>query len=289
MISSAAITSALEALADCSVQAVRPISGGDINEAFGVDLSDDGHQLFVKANTSPAAREMFKSEAVGLQDMAHLGIRTPQVLFQGSWSSFSFLVLEWIPQGVPANDYWEDLGRCLARMHRVKQPYYGWYLEGFIGTLPQPNRSSDNWTKFFWEHRLSQQFNQAVAQQLFSSETCLRFAQLEKVLGSLFPVESPSLLHGDLWSGNVMIGKEGNAVLIDPASYYGHREMDLAMTRLFGGFPTAFYEAYQAVYPLAGGWEDRIAICQLYYVLVHVNLFGGSYVQHAERIIRQYT
>lgn len=213
-------------------------------------------------------------------------VRVPRVYHTGSDHTASWIVLEWLnltPGGEWAS---AQLGSELARMHRHRRESFGWPTENFIGLSRQPNASTDSWLEFFTVQRLGAQRDLVARRPTLATllEPLDRLiAKMPTLLGDHEP--EPSLLHGDLWSGNWAAIDDGVAVVYDPASYYGDRETDLAMTRLFGGFSPAFYAAYEAEWPLPAGFETRETLYQLYHVLNHANLFGGGYVQQAIRMI----
>jgi fructosamine-3-kinase len=261
-----------------------PVSGGDISAAWRVRSA--GADFFVK--TAPAsAAEMFSAEAEGLDALANSGaIRVPHVFAAGNTDSDAFLVCEWLDLE-PGNDAVERcLGEQLAALHRVTAEQYGWHRDNTIGLTPQQNDRSDNWVDFFRQHRLAFQLKLA-AENGFEGELQTAGAQLMKRLPVFFDNAMPkaSLLHGDLWSGN-WASCDSEPVLFDPAVYYGDRETDLAMTRLFGGFGPAFYAAYEASWPLPEGHTERQSLYQLYHVLNHLNLFGSAYLEKAISLMR---
>lgn len=277
------------------IQGIQPISGGDINEAFGLTLRD-GNTIFMKSN-AVGNLAYFTAEMRGLSAIAQTGtIQTPRILACGSDEerNCSFLLLEQIHAGSRISDYWETLGHQLAELHRsstedfVLQGKYGFLEDNYIGAGKQSNTAEDSWITFFRDHRLEPQFRQAAA--YFSSEDIRKINYLLDHIGDiLIEPEDPSLLHGDLWSGNVMTGGDGRAWLIDPAVYVGHAEADLAMTELFGGFAREMYTAYQEISPLQPGYEDRRDLYNLYHLLNHLNLFGGSYLLSVRRILDIYS
>ncbi|MFT3928056.1 MAG: fructosamine kinase family protein [Myxococcales bacterium] len=250
------------------------VPGGDINEAFRAQLSD-GSLRFVKTRAG-APPEMYAREAEGLAWLAEVGaLRVPKV----ELATREFLVLEWIEARARARDFEEQLGRGLARVHQAGAPTFGLARENFIGSLGQSNRESASWPAFYWSERLKPLLARAGARGLLAGLLLLRFEELRERLPELAgPDEPPSRLHGDLWSGNVHCDERGAPVLIDPAVYGGHREMDLAMLSLFGSPSERLFRAYDEVYPRAPRAEQRVALCQLYPLLVHVCLFGASYV-----------
>ncbi len=261
-----------------AVTDARPLSGGDINDAWRVTLADGG-ACFVKTNRD-ADPEMFVREAEGLLWLAEASaIRIPKVLA----ASASFLALELIEPGRRAPDFAERLGRELAALHRFGADAFGWQADNFIGSLPQDNGREADWPTFYVRRRLEPQLDRASARGLIDRATRARFDRLFARMRELAgPAEPPARLHGDLWGGNCHVDSHGAPVLIDPAVYGGHREIDLAMMRLFGGFSERTFAAYDEAFPLADGWEERVPLYQLYPLLVHVNLFGGGYVSSVE-------
>jgi fructosamine-3-kinase len=273
-----------------AVARVRRLSGGDINDAFELELVS-GTRVFMKTNAR-AAPAMFPAEARGLEWLrAAGGLRVPEVLAvsSGREGEPCFLVLELLTPGRPSADFDAALGRGLAQIHRSGAPGFGLDHDNFIGSLPQRNRAHDTWADFFWYERLEPQLARAVASGQASARMRSGFERLAGKLGQLLgPVEPPARLHGDLWSGNLHVDDDGDPCLIDPAAYGGHREVDLAMMRLFGGFGESVFRAYQEVWPLSPGYAERIALYQLYPLLVHLNLFGGGYADSIERSLARY-
>jgi fructosamine-3-kinase len=271
------------AIADAlsEVASARPIGGGDINDAWEVTLKT-GARIFVKTNAR-AAPTMFAREAESLRWLAEPNaLRVPEVLA----SSPRFLALELIEPGRPARDHDEQLGRGLAALHRAGAGRFGWARDNFIGSLPQDNTQEDDWPTFYARHRLEPQLRMAMAAGRASRRMQSGLTRLRERLPELVgPAEPPSRLHGDLWGGNCHTASDGAPVLIDPAVYGGHREVDLAMMRLFGGFSARVFDAYREAWPLADGWRERVPLYQIYPLLVHVNLFGGSYVGSVERAL----
>ncbi len=264
------------------------LSGGDINDVF--TLQNEQFTYCLKVNEISRYPSMFKREAQGLQLLReNSDFVVPEVITTGQTDQRQFLLMEFIRSGNPKSDFWEDFGHKLATMHRQSADQFGLTNSNYIGSLPQSNVQHENWSEFYAEERLLPLTRSAIDQGLLSQGTGRQMDQLCLQLNHLFPNESPSLLHGDLWSGNFMIDHLGNPVLIDPAVYYGHREMDLGMTLLFGGFGATMYEAYQESWPLESGWRSRVQLCQLFPLLVHVLLFGRSYAGQVERIVENYT
>lgn len=270
------------------IQSIAPVSGGDINRAHRVKTVTGDY--FVKVNDYAQATPMFLAESRGLALLANaLGSsHTPQTVSVGNARGEGFLLMGWIDTGdkydIPQQ---EALGRLLASLHRQHADAYGLDHDNFIGTLPQHNNFSTDWADFFIEQRLQKQLDLA-SQILGGTDLRKKFDLLFSRLASLYPYEPPSLLHGDLWSGNYLVDRMGTPVFIDPAIYYGHREVDIAMTKLFGGFSERFYDAYNEAYPLQHGWEKRVGLWNLYPLLVHLNLFGNSYLSALENQIAPY-
>lgn len=264
-----------------------PISGGDINAAYRLTLTD-GTRIFMKANRA-ASPAFFQAEANGLAAIRGTGaIGVPEVIAAGSDERYgSFLLLEWIEAAPQKRDFWETFGHSLARMHLANADRFGWKRDNYIGSTPQVNTPHESWVTFFWDCRLAPQFKRA--QHWFDAEMLRRVIHLLDHLDDwLLEPPRPSLLHGDLWSGNFITGADGQAWLIDPAVYVGHAEADLAMTELFGGFHSRFYAAYQEVNPLQAGYDERRDLYNLYHLLNHLNLFGAGYLPSAERIVRRH-
>lgn len=271
------------------VRASRAVGGGDINEAYRVTL-EDGRIVFVKLNRR-SLPGMFAAEARGLEWLAEArALRVPKVLAQSSpQDAPSYLALEYIDPGRSGTGYDEALGRGLAELHRYGAPCFGLDHSNYIGSLPQPNRPRPTWAEFYVEERLRPMVERARAKGVLVRETCRRFerlfASIEERIGE---EEPPARLHGDLWGGNAMCDGKGRPVVIDPAAYGGDREIDLAMMRLFGGFTESTFDAYREAFPLRPGAAERVSLYQLYPLLVHVNLFGGSYVGSVDRALRAY-
>jgi fructosamine-3-kinase len=264
-----------------AIASVGGVGGGCISPAYRLTCVD-GRSLFLKTAPDGAPADMLVQEAVSLKRIAATGtVRAPGVRAVTT----AWLALEWLEPGRASRTAWAELGRALARMHRIHARQYGWESANFIGPLPQTNDRISDWPSFWRRQRLEPQLRRARTQ--LGETTRPGFERLLDELDDRLAAaaaDGPSLLHGDLWSGNVHFTGEIGAV-IDPSSYYGHREVDLAMAALFGGFPAAFFDAYSAEWPLAAGADTRRPIYQLYYLLVHVNLFGGGYVTQTRRVL----
>jgi len=275
-----ALANALAKALGSPVAAARSLAGGDINQAYSVTLGD-GRDVFVKTNAH-APHGMFAAEARGLGWLAAAkALAVPEVLAASADGDGgpSFLVLELLRQakGRPVADFDERLGRGLAALHRSGAPSFGLDHDNFIGRLPQANGPVETWAAFYRTRRLEPQLRRAVDRGLGTTGMRRGFEKLFGQLPSLVgPEEPPSRLHGDLWGGNLMRDDRGFPCLIDPAVYGGHREIDLGMMHLFGGFGSRVFASYEEAWPLGDGAEERIGLYQLYPLMVHVNLFGGG-------------
>lgn len=269
------------------VNRVVEIAGGDINRAFRAELSG-GRSVFVK-HRADATRGMYLGEAHGLAWLADAGaVRVPRVVGVRDEAP-RLLALEWIERGTPGPDHDELLGVGLARLHRSGAPTFGLDRDNLIATLPQPNTPTDAWPEFWASRRLEPLVRRALDARLLDPADLPAWERLWRRLPELCgPTEDPARLHGDLWGGNAIVDEHGAPVLIDPAVYGGHREVDLAMMRLFGGFSARVFAAYDEVAPLADGHEDRVPLYQLGPLLVHLILFGGSYRASVERALGHY-
>jgi protein-ribulosamine 3-kinase len=264
-----------------------PIGGGSINDAYRLDTT--AGRFFLKTNSADHYPSMFEAEADGLMRLDEAGpLRVPEVVAHGEEQDVSYLLLEWVESGAKGLNFWVDFGQGLAQLHRHTQKHFGLERDNYIGSLVQCNTPAQDWSSFFIHQRLEPQLKMARDRKRVEAGMVFRFERLFHQMDERFPSEPPALLHGDLWSGNFLCDSQGRPVFIDPAVYYGHREMDLAMTKLFGGFDAELNTAYQAEWPLEKGWEERVDLCNLYPLLVHVNLFGGSYVAQVEAVLKRF-
>ncbi len=277
----------------------KSVHGGDINESYCL-TGTDGKQIFLKTNSIEKV-DMFETEAIGLKALASPGIiKTPEVLGYGmdEEKRISFLALSFVRSKLQSKDYWTTFGNRLGRLHRADVSFlikeylspgvYGFVSDNYIGSTPQVNTPEKSWAAFYRDCRLDPQIR--MAERYLSAGT-LKAADwlLSHLEQYIHEPEFPSLLHGDLWGGNVLCGDDGKAVLIDPAAYVGHYEADIAMTELFGGFHSDFYRAYGEVCPMDDGYREcRRDLYQLYHLLNHLNLFGRSYLGSVERILLRY-
>lgn len=247
-----------------------------------------GRQFFLK---SGMRSKTYRCEAVGLTELASSGeVATPGVVSVGD----RYILTEYIAQHRGGRDFFEDFGRRLACLHRHSAECFGFREDNFIGLSPQINIAEGteckDWALFYINKRLRYQFHLAERNGYVSRRMAAEFSHFEDKAVKLLneAEERPSLIHGDLWAGNFLCNADGKVVLIDPAVYYGHREAELAMTHLFGGFPQVFYDAYMREYPLQTGWQRRENLYRLYHLMNHLNLFGSSYLPEVEYIISEY-
>jgi fructosamine-3-kinase len=282
-----ALASAIGTAVGEDVVALHEIAGGDVNRAFRVELAD-GRQVFVK-HRADAAPGMYLSEAHGLAWLAAAGaIRLPAVIAAREEAP-RLLALEWIAPGAPGPAHDEDLGRGLALLHRAGAPSFGLDRDNLIATVPQTNTPAATWAEFWATRRLQPLVQQGIDAGLLAVSSLPRWERLFDRMPELCgAAEPPARLHGDLWGGNAIVDEHGAPVLIDPAVYGGHREVDLAMMRLFGGFSQRVFAAYMEASPLADGHGDRVPLYQLGPLLVHLILFGGSYRAPVERVLTRY-
>jgi protein-ribulosamine 3-kinase len=258
------------------LNSIEMVGGGDINQARKLETTTG--TFFLKFNDQPQSHPMFEAEARALESIASMGaIRVPAVILVAKYEIHAVLLLEFVDHQSPDSFFYNRFGAQLANLHlQASSDKFGLDNDNFIGPLPQKNNWRPDWTGFFRDSRLLPQIELAETKGLMTSRLRESFDRLFIRLPDLLCPSRPALLHGDLWSGNYIASDTGPC-LVDPASYFGHPEMDLAMTKLFGGFDTSFYESYTAANPLESGWEERLQIYQLYYLLVHLNLFGPAY------------
>ncbi|WP_019500325.1 fructosamine kinase family protein [Pseudanabaena sp. PCC 6802] len=261
----------------------QSVSGGSINQAYLI--RDRYQQYFVKVNTASKVA-MFEAEAIALRQMyTTQTIRVPQPICWGAAERSAYIVMEWLELGGAGN--WELMGQNLAALHRITSPDgFGWQQANTIGSTPQINTWTRNWVEFLTQHRLGYQL-QLARKRGFNSSVPDRdlFDAIPHLFQDYQPL--PSMVHGDLWGGNAAFSRDREPVIFDPALYFGDREVDIAMTELFGGFPAQFYQAYDRAFPLDSGYKRRKTVYNLYHILNHFNLFGGGYGHQANRAIEQ--
>ena len=269
------------------ISQVFSVSGGSVNQAY--ELRSKTNSYFLKVNRLDAFPKMFEKEVFGLNLLRNASsIQVPNVIMNGEFEQFAFLILEYVTPSQPKSNYWESFGEGLAQLHQNTNSNFGLEYNNYNGSLVQVNDFKAEWEPFFIENRLVEQQRQAKDKGRLDDQLSNMLDRLYPKLEGYFPKEQPALLHGDLWSGNYLV-KNGEPCIMDPAVYYGHREVDLAMSLLFGGFDKKMYEAYNACFPLEKEWEKRVDMYNLYPLMVHVNLFGASYAQRVKSILKNYT
>ncbi|MBC7384286.1 MAG: fructosamine kinase family protein [Bacteroidia bacterium] len=257
------------------------VGGGFINQTYKAITSMGTY--FIKVHASDGFTKLFEKEIHGLQILKQANsIAIVDKVGVCEYEKFSFLILEWVETAPQHPHFWSILGKGIAKMHQCKNRFFGFSEDNYLGSLVQPNNRSSSWGQFFVKHRIMPQVKIAIENNYFTNHTIDLFEKYYSVAETIFPLEDPSLLHGDLWLGNIMTNAEGLPCLVDPAAYYGHREMDIAMTYFVGNFEPEFYEAYHSVYPLKPDWESRKDFGLMYYQLAHLNLFGDSYLPMVE-------
>ncbi|SDL71398.1 hypothetical protein SAMN04488034_10945 [Salinimicrobium catena] len=259
------------------------LAGGSINKVYRLDSSEGKKVL--KMNRSGKYPEMFKAEEEGLKELKNSNtVDVPEVLGRGETASHDYLLLEYREATPQKPDFWSRFAQDLAALHSTSREQFGFHGPNYIGSLPQYNHHRPSAAEFYILERLEPQFKMAL-------DAGYSFHGLEKffsTISKIIPEETPALLHGDLWNGNYIVNERGLPCLIDPAVSYGPREMDLAMMKLFGGFPEEVFSVYNELFPLQPNFEERVALWQLYYLLVHLNIFGSSYLPQVKEILRQY-
>ena len=262
----------------------QSLTGGDINDVFL--LKSKAEELVVKINDASTYPGMFEAEAHGLRKLSESqSFRIPEVRKVGAIRGTSFLLMEYIVPGTPGHGFWDAFARNLARLHKITSTAFGLEQDNYIGSLPQYNGEAQSASEFYLTQRLEPQFSLASSKGYQFNDLDIFFRNLAEII----PPEPPSLIHGDLWNGNYMCDNSGKPVLIDPAVSYAPREMDLGMMQLFGGFPESVFNRYHEFFPLQENWKERIPLWQLYYLLVHLNLFGSGYLSSVKNIITRYT
>jgi protein-ribulosamine 3-kinase len=280
-----------EILADGSdpsfkIVSISEVAGGSINEAYKIDSKEKS--FFVKVNDSKSSG-MFESEIEGLTLLKEKSdFKIPIPVKCENYPGNSILILEYISSGAKTNNFFSTFGKTLADLHRNSHFKFGLENDNYIASLRQSNRQHQRWISFFVEERLDKQLKLAVDGKKVNASFRMRFEKIYDKLNDLIPEEKPALLHGDLWSGNILSTEQETPCIFDPAVYYGHREIDIAMTKLFGGFSDLFYQSYNEAFKMENNWEERMDIHNLYPLMVHVNLFGGGYIDQVEKIIKKF-
>ncbi len=287
MIAEKDFRSHLEQLLGQRITNFHSLSGGDISQVVKIEVNNKSY--VVKSSWDEDALQMYMAEKEGLSAINdRKTIKAPSVIQCGNWKDSAFIVLDFInTKNADAGDFIK-LAQELAALHRSSATQFGWANSNFIGSIRQKNKWHNDWIEFYVSQRLSPQLEIAQTKNLLSHQQVPGEDILISQCKNLCQDVNPALLHGDLWSGNYLIADDGQPYLIDPAVYFGHNEVDIAMTKLFGGFSTRFYDVYFDEHPPQPGIEDRIAVYQLYYLLVHLNIFGTSYRPAVTRILRRY-
>ncbi|GAA0717667.1 fructosamine kinase family protein [Aquimarina litoralis] len=274
----------IEDLLDEEVKQKKPLTGGDINQVFFLETGT--RKLVLKLNSLSDFPKMFEAEAIGLRELKNVNIfRTPNVIQYGHSEDTAFLLLEYIQSGKPVKNFWINFGEQLALVHQKSRPFFGFEIDNYIGNLPQYNTNCDSAAEFYITQRLYPQFTLASQKGFSFRNLDVFYNNIEKEI----PKEGSSLIHGDLWNGNYIVDSDGNSCFIDPAVSYAPREMDIAMMHLFGGFDSQLFQTYEDIFPLQPNWKERIPLWQMYYLLVHLNIFGSSCYDRVKQILKVYT
>ncbi|HEY2725672.1 MAG TPA: fructosamine kinase family protein [Parafilimonas sp.] len=264
----------------------KQIFGGDINQTF--HLQTDIGSFFLKLNDG-SLQDIFEKEFYGLQLLHQTkAIKIPVPVLHGSFNNQIFLVTEFIQKGNPSKNFWQIFAHQLALLHKHGNYQFGFSINNYIGSLHQQNNFCNTWNEFYATQRILPLTQLAYNQNKFDKQDLFLAEKLCNRFDKLFTAEKPSLIHGDLWNGNFMCDENGNSVIYDPAVYYGNREMDIAMSILFGGFDESFYAYYNEIFPLQKDWRERVKLCQLYPLLVHLILFGEHYYFDVKNILKIY-
>lgn len=272
---------------DIQINKVEKVSGGSINESY--KLSTNTVPFFIKVNSKKKFPGLFDSEEKGLNKLkSYSRFYVPKVILKDHFNDSAFLILPFLERGQTTSSFWTLFAENLAHLHQQSAEYFGFDEENYNGSLIQINAKKLRWADFFVENRLMIQCKLARDNKIVDQAFVTQVEKIYPKIEHLFPVEKPSLLHGDLWSGNYMAGKDGETILFDPAVYYGHREVDIAMSLLFGGFDKQLYSRYNEIFPLEKEWESRVDIANLYPLLVHVNLFGAGYAKRVKQVIKPF-
>lgn len=274
----------LTGTSDCRVKSV---GGGSINQTVCIDTN--GQKFFCKLNSALQFPQMFEKEKSGLETIAHQNIiRVPGVIDCITSGTEQLLVLEWINTGFKSSQFWRRFGEQLAKMHYTSSEFFGFEEDNYMGSVVQINQKEKDWIKFFVRHRLQALVDACLTKGLLHARHPQQFEKIYQRLPQIFNIEKPSLLHGDLWSGNYMCDEASNPVLVDTAVYFGHRSIDIGMTTLFGGFDKEFYESYHYHYPFPNNYREQWEVCNLYPLLIHLLLFGKSYLSQIETTLKSY-
>ena len=266
---------------------IKSVGGGCINQTYKITTADK--YFFCKLNSASKFPHLFEKEKNGLELIQKYNvIKTPGIIDSSIIGNEQILTLEWIEEGNRKDEFWKTFGQQLAALHQISTEEFGLKEDNYMGSVPQINRQEKNWVLFFRANRLEPLVKLCVNKNLLQPKHQEQFEILYQRLLQIFDNEKPALIHGDLWSGNYMCDKKGMPVLIDPAVYFGHRSVDLAMTTLFGGFHKSFYQAYHHYFPLPENYREQWNACNLYPLLIHLYLFGKSYLSQIEQTLDQF-
>lgn len=267
---------------------LTPVGGGSINDSYRINTGP--HHLFCKINSATKFPHLFQREQSGIEWIGKQQvISTPRIIASFEEEGIQCLIMEWIKEGERTGKFWKLFGEQLAALHRHTHESFGFHEDNYMGSVPQQNSPEQSWIVFFTGHRLEPLVRLCTDKVQLSKKHLQQFHHLYLKLPQIFDTgERPSLVHGDLWNGNFMCNQNSKPVLIDPAVYYGHRAVDLAMTTLFGGFHSSFYEAYHASYPFSPNYQEQWQVCNLYPLLIHLYLFGSSYLRQIEQTLQQF-
>ena len=282
------LISYISQLTNKEFQTIQSLSGGSISSAYL--LKWDKGAYFLKVNTSSDALEMFAAEQKGLQAIDETAtIAVPKVHYVDVYDNKAFLLMDYVEsKSANATDY-NRLGTHLAKLHLNYKNKFGFTANNFIGSLPQSNIQHSDWTSFYWHQRILPQLELAKQNKMLKAHEIISEKSAIGIFDELLGKDvQPSVLHGDLWAGNYLIATNGTPYLIDPAAYWGHSMVDIAMSRLFGGFGNEFYAAYHEIIPKTDNYNAQIDLYQLYFLLVHLNLFGRSYYGSVASILKRY-
>ena len=265
----------------------QPVNGGSINQAYRVTTDD--RKYFCKINSAIAFPQLFIKESNGLEEIRKTKtIKVPAFIDCFEMEDQQVLLMEWIKEGERSGKFWKNFGISLAALHSISNDQYGFKENNYMGSIQQCNNWNSNWNSFFIEQRLKPLVEKCITKSLLTNKHLAAFEKLYTHLPQFFEDQPPALLHGDLWNGNFMCNDRSEPVLIDPAIYFGHRSMDLAMTALFGGFDSLFYKAYQSAYSFPTNYSAQWKVCNLYPLLIHLLLFGKGYLLQTEQILNEF-
>lgn len=271
-----------------AIENVYPVKGGNLNDTYRIESFNK--KYFLKLNTAQNFPNLFVKEASGLEALAETKLfDIPKIITKGiTDNDFQFLILDWVEKGEATIENWEKFGHNMAKFHQNTNDQFGWSEDNYIAIIIQPNSYKSTWVDFYSNNRILPMVKLLADKKLLKSKEVKAANRLCSELINIFPEEKPSLIHGDLWNGNILTRENGDITLIDPAIYYGHREMDIALADLFGGFDDTFFNAYNEVYPLQENFEERKQIAQLFPLLVHALLFEGYYIKDVQSILKKF-